>query len=182
MSVEPNVEFIADLDPTQPPGAPDTLAEADDHLRNIKKGTQGSFPQLGRDAVTATANQINLSAGRIDEATGDTKIDYGTGIAFENAVGSGVYDVKFNVDSGYIGKGAVVLNGMPLEIKPKSGEIPALIFNTQESGGSFSRGTVSFYIGASALGHIGMDSNSKVFMQQGSKVLYFDEIYDALHP
>ena len=182
MSVEPNVEFIADLDPTQPPGAPDTLAEADDHLRNIKGGVQGSFPSLGRDAVTASATQINLSAGRINAATGDAEVSYGTGLAFENAAGSGIFDVKFNVDSGYIGQGAVVLDGMPLEIKPKSGEIPALIFNTQASGGSFSRGTVSFYIGASALGHIGMDSNSKVFMQQGSKVLYFDEIYDALHP
>jgi len=181
MPVEPNVQFIDDLDPTQPPGG-DTLAEADDHLRNTKLGVKGSFPNLGRDAVTATASQINLSAGRIDEATGDARVSYGTGLAFENASGSGVFDVKFTVDSGYLGLGALVLDGMPLEIKPKAGEAPTLAFNTAVSGSANGRGNVGFYIGSSFLGSVGMSIDSRLYFTQGSKTIFFDEIYNALHP
>ena len=49
------VNVIEDLDPNWPLGD-DPVSQGDDHIRNIKKAVQGSFPNLGPNPVTKTAD------------------------------------------------------------------------------------------------------------------------------
>jgi hypothetical protein len=51
--------FISQLVPTNPT-TNDLKSEGDNHLRVIKAAVQGSFPNLGAVAVTATAEQLNV--------------------------------------------------------------------------------------------------------------------------
>jgi hypothetical protein len=65
---------IADLVPTNPVGATDFVSQGDDHIRLLKACIQGSFPALGSNAVTATADELNkmdgvtLTAAQINDA------------------------------------------------------------------------------------------------------------------
>lgn len=54
------VNVIEDLDPNWPLGD-DPVSQGDDHIRNTKKAVQGSFPNLGPNPVTKTAEEINAS-------------------------------------------------------------------------------------------------------------------------
>lgn len=54
---------IADLVPTNPVGATDFVSQGDDHIRLIKACVQGSFPNLGATAVSATAEELNIMDG-----------------------------------------------------------------------------------------------------------------------
>jgi len=56
MTVE-TVTFISDLDQNNPAGG-DSIAEGDDHIRNIKKAIKSTFPNIS-DAVTLTADELN---------------------------------------------------------------------------------------------------------------------------
>lgn len=56
MTVE-TVNFISDLDQNNPAGG-DSIAEGDDHIRNIKKAIKSTFPNIN-DAVTLTAEELN---------------------------------------------------------------------------------------------------------------------------
>lgn len=69
MGLETSFNYIDDLVVTNPNSSPDTLAQADDHLRGIKKAVKGSFPNLGAAAVTKTAAEIN---DLVDKSTTQT--------------------------------------------------------------------------------------------------------------
>jgi hypothetical protein len=56
MAVE-SVTYINNLDPSLPSGG-DSIAEGDDHIRNVKKGIKSTFPNV-TGAVTATQQQLN---------------------------------------------------------------------------------------------------------------------------
>ena len=56
MAVE-SVTYINNLDPSLPSGG-DSIAEGDDHIRNVKKGIKATFPSV-TGAVTATQAQLN---------------------------------------------------------------------------------------------------------------------------
>ena len=56
MTVE-SVNFISDLDQNNPAGG-DSIAEGDDHIRNIKRALTNTFPNVN-EAVTATADDLN---------------------------------------------------------------------------------------------------------------------------
>ena len=56
MAVE-SVTYINNLDPSLPSGG-DSIAEGDDHIRNVKKGIKATFPSV-TGAVTATHTQLN---------------------------------------------------------------------------------------------------------------------------
>lgn len=56
MSVE-SVTYINNLDPSLPSGG-DSIAEGDDHIRNVKKGIKATFPSVTGE-VTATHTQLN---------------------------------------------------------------------------------------------------------------------------
>jgi hypothetical protein len=56
MAVE-SVTYINNLDPSLPSGG-DSIAEGDDHIRNVKKGIKTTFPNV-TGAVTATHTQLN---------------------------------------------------------------------------------------------------------------------------
>jgi hypothetical protein len=56
MAVE-SVTYINNLDPSLPSGG-DSIAEGDDHIRNVKKGIKTTFPNV-TGAVTATQAQLN---------------------------------------------------------------------------------------------------------------------------
>jgi hypothetical protein len=62
MGLESSFNFIDDLDSTNPASG-DNPNQGDDHLRGIKNAVQGSFPNLGSAAVTATAAELNLTDG-----------------------------------------------------------------------------------------------------------------------
>lgn len=73
--------FIGQLDAANPTGS-DPKSLGDNHLRLIKGAVKGSFPNLGNEAVTATAAQINiaaLSSGQYATGTSTTSLLIGTG-------------------------------------------------------------------------------------------------------
>ena len=57
MTVE-SVTYISDLDDTNPASG-DSRVEGDDHIRNIKTGLLGSFPNFTGAAVTVTEAELN---------------------------------------------------------------------------------------------------------------------------
>ena len=59
MAVE-SVTYINNLDPSLPSGG-DSIAEGDDHIRNVKKGIKSTFPNVTGE-VTATQAQLNDSS------------------------------------------------------------------------------------------------------------------------
>jgi len=63
LPLEPTFNYIDDFNTAWPNNDPDQLAEADDHLRGIKTGTKGSFPNLGQAAFTGSAQDLNKVAG-----------------------------------------------------------------------------------------------------------------------
>lgn len=65
MTVE-TATYISQLDPTLP-GINDPKSEGDDHLRLTKSVLQNQFPNLGAAAVTPTADEINVLAGRAQD-------------------------------------------------------------------------------------------------------------------
>jgi hypothetical protein len=62
MSLEAG-SFIPDLVPTNPVGATDFVSQGDDHIRLLKVCIQGSFPNLGAAAVTASAAELSILDG-----------------------------------------------------------------------------------------------------------------------
>lgn len=73
--------FIGQMVPANPTGT-DPKSLGDNHLRLIKTAVQGSFPNLGNEAVVATAAQINiaaLSSGQYSTGTSTTSLLIGTG-------------------------------------------------------------------------------------------------------
>ena len=66
MAVE-SVTYINNLDPSLPSGG-DSIAEGDDHLRNLKKAIKSTFPNV-TGVVTATQAQLNATLRR-DELGG----------------------------------------------------------------------------------------------------------------
>ena len=61
MTVE-SVTYISDLDDTNPPGG-DPKSEGDNHIRNLKTGLTGSFPNFAGVAMTATEAELNIMDG-----------------------------------------------------------------------------------------------------------------------
>ena len=57
------------MDSTNPNNSPDQVKESANHHRGIKSAVQGSFPNLGQQAVTKTAAEIN---DLVQPATTDT--------------------------------------------------------------------------------------------------------------
>lgn len=61
MTVE-SVTYISDLDDTYPAGG-DSKSEGDNHIRNIKTGLSGTFPNFAGAAMTATEAELSKNAG-----------------------------------------------------------------------------------------------------------------------
>jgi len=101
MTVE-TVTFISDLDQNNPAGG-DSIAEGDDHIRNIKKAIKSTFPNVN-EAVTATAEEINKIPDIVNNGNGifasckhnGTSIMYGHNISSVQFVGSGITRVSFS--------------------------------------------------------------------------------------
>jgi len=68
MPIEQNVQYIDDLNATNPP-ATDPLSQVDDHLRLIKTAVKQSFPNV-TGAVTATHTVLNGLDGRVTAVEG----------------------------------------------------------------------------------------------------------------
>lgn len=99
---------IQDLDASNP-ATSDAVGQGDDHIRLIKTCLQGSFPSLGANAVTATADQINLL----------TSLSFNFVTSFNSRQGDVVpaaddYDLEDMADVGYASlasENALVYNG-----------------------------------------------------------------------
>ena len=85
MSVESQVNNIADLNPTYPQ-ADDPVSQGDNHIRNIKKALKDTFPNID-GTVTASEDEINQLAGQ------DLPSDVG---ALEARVGKNESDIANN--------------------------------------------------------------------------------------
>ena len=70
MALDP-AEFIADLDPAQPPGA-DPASQADDHIRSIKKAITQSWPGSLNAALNLSITEIEALEARIAALEGIT--------------------------------------------------------------------------------------------------------------
>jgi len=81
MAVE-SVTYINNLDPSLPSGG-DSIAEGDDHIRNVKKGIKATFPSV-TGAVTATHTQLNdvSKISGIDNRLKDVE-DYVANVAYD---------------------------------------------------------------------------------------------------
>lgn len=94
MSVETNINFIADLNDTFP-RKNDLIKEGDDHIRLIKRVVKNTVPGFNK-AVSITADKLNLldTALTIDgqSITTNTSLKIGTGKGF-NANGNRVTNV-----------------------------------------------------------------------------------------
>lgn len=73
--------FISELVVTNPVGAVDDYATADDHLRLIKAVLQGQFPNFTALAMDASVVELNLLVGLTADATELNKLDGFTGNA-----------------------------------------------------------------------------------------------------
>lgn len=80
MPIEPNVQYIDDLDVNNPP-ATDPLSQVDDHLKLIKKAVQQSFPNIS-GAMTATHTVLNGVDARV------TSLEGGSATAIKNNAGT----------------------------------------------------------------------------------------------
>jgi hypothetical protein len=76
MTVE-SVTYISDLDDTYPE-LDDPKSEGDDHLRNIKTGLSGTFPNFAGVAMTATEAELNILDGATVTTAEVNIIDGGT--------------------------------------------------------------------------------------------------------
>lgn len=64
MGLETGVNYIADLVNTNP-AVGDVVSQGDDHLRNIKRALQASFPKMGgvmNDTVAGTGSTVTISS------------------------------------------------------------------------------------------------------------------------
>ena len=59
MTIETKYEFIDDLNPNYPEQTSKISEAAGPHPRGIKEAVKGSFPNLGQEAVTKTAAELN---------------------------------------------------------------------------------------------------------------------------
>jgi hypothetical protein len=76
MAVE-SVTYINNLDPSLPSGG-DSIAEGDDHIRNVKKGVKNTFPNVTGE-VTATQSQLNDATKISDIDTRVSDLEAGSG-------------------------------------------------------------------------------------------------------
>ena len=91
MALNP-ADYLADLDPAAPL-ASDPVAQADDHLRAIKKAIKQTFPE-GFDAeLSVTQTQLNGFGGRID-ALEAVPLSLGTDLAFLVSGGGAFIDAS----------------------------------------------------------------------------------------
>jgi len=91
MALNP-AEYLADLDPAAPL-ASDPVAQADDHLRAIKKAIKQTFPE-GFDAeLSVTQALLNGFGGRID-ALEAVPLSLGTDLAFLVSGGGAFIDAS----------------------------------------------------------------------------------------
>ena len=102
MSVE-NANYISQLDVLLPSGG-DSIAEGDDHLRNIKKAVKGTFPNLN-GACNLNDEEFASLKGNAGKAVHDvvasckyngTQIQYQYNIREVKVVTNGQYQVFFN--------------------------------------------------------------------------------------
>ena len=101
MTVE-TVTFISDLDQNNPAGG-DSIAEGDDHIRNIKKAIQSTFPNIN-EAVTTTAEDLNKISDFVSGGNGvfasvkfnGTSIMYGHNVSSVNVLNNGAYRINFD--------------------------------------------------------------------------------------
>jgi hypothetical protein len=87
MPIEPNVQYVDDLNVSNPP-ATDPLSQVDDHLRLLKTAVKQSFPNI-TGAMTATHTVLNGVDSRVTalEAGGATAIKNNSGTP---ELGSGI--------------------------------------------------------------------------------------------
>ena len=100
MTVE-SVTYISDLDQNNPAGG-DSIAEGDDHIRNIKKAIKATFPNLDGE-VSLTADEFQQLKDSLSNPGvvasckyNGSQIMYQEGIQSVTQLGTGGYRVTFD--------------------------------------------------------------------------------------
>lgn len=114
MGLETNPIYIPDLNPAWPLGS-DPISQGDDHIRNTKVVLTNQLSNLGYDAVTATAAQINAFAGR-ETGRGGFYVDDGDAHIHTLSGGNWVTLTPSN-------SGAVLPGGFNVTASPSTGVI-----------------------------------------------------------
>lgn len=138
MGLETSFNYIDDLNPANPNGDPDQVAQGDDHLRGIKNAVLGSFPNLGQAAVTATSAVLNETVA--------VRIPIG-GIIMFNAAFSTI-PANFQLCNGTNGtpdltSSFVYGTNLESELLDSGGSADAVVVSHTHNGNTLSTGTES---------------------------------------
>ena len=114
-----NSDYIAELDPNNPAGS-DAKSFGDDHLRAIKRSTQGSFPafvgtQASPKSVSLTEDQINDAALKSEVATISAAWTFQDAVDFEAPV-------DFAAGMTVPGVGIALANLVPITMANNAGD------------------------------------------------------------
>ena len=91
MSTNENADYIWELDPLYPKGASDYIANGDDEIRQLKKTTQQTWPNIDK-VITASSDEINQLTGNAGIGTiaqYDEGTQPGNAIILSNVGGQG---------------------------------------------------------------------------------------------
>lgn len=177
MGLETSFNYISDFNISWPDGASDTLKQADDHLRGIKKGTKQSFPNIS-GAVSATHTELSLAGGAYVGGTGDFHMKWGKKMRFETASGSNSYidGLWFNTGYNFLGINFTVMEtDEMLVIKPTAGtDTPVLVLDSTNTGSNF--GGVIFYDNGVKRASIEVDVLGRLVFTQNGVTKYFNNM------
>jgi len=146
MPIEPNVQYIDDLVPANPP-ATDPLSQVDDHLKLIKLAVQQSFPGI-TGAMTATHTVLNGLDGRVTALEGIVAIENNSGTP---VLGTGITTAEIR---NLIGVGSVQAVSFGNLSTP---QVAIGAWKITESGGS-----LYFKYGNSSVNKVRIDSNGDI--------------------
>lgn len=132
MPVEPIVNYIDDFNLAWPNDNPDQLAQQAIQTRNVKRGTKGSFPNLGQAAVVRTADEINnlISPDSTQILTNKTIIRTVASdiiAVLEDVQGDNILTASFNHIGSKIGSTGVPSVTLPSAVVGKSIDVTTTI-------------------------------------------------------
>jgi len=133
--LEPIFNFIEDFNSAWPNKTPDQVEAANEHMQGIKKGVQGSFPNLGQLAVTKTAAEINAGVEAVAPATPNNlaMLDAGGNLLDSQVESDGAGNITANLTGNVTGNvtgdltGDVTANLITKATIPVYGKV---VFNT----------------------------------------------------
>jgi len=124
MSLE-TVTYITDLDKNHPPQSDDPTESAG-HLRAIKKGLEGSFPNFAGAAMTSTEAELNILDGATATKDEINYLDLTTGPGTQEASKAVVADANVNTGVAKVTELHIGASGSEVQVSATPAEINVL--------------------------------------------------------